>query len=170
MNVLLFAPGLLLLLLTELGFWSTIPRLVICALVQVVPAIPFLLENPKGYIVRSFDLGRQFFFKWTVNWRFLPEELFLNRYFQMTLLSLHVILLVLFTVFKWNRKTGSLKKLLQRPEKKEERKLSENDIVFTLFSSILLVCVSVDHSTINSMSGIFTRYTICCGVQDFQQY
>ncbi|XP_070560546.1 dol-P-Man:Man(5)GlcNAc(2)-PP-Dol alpha-1,3-mannosyltransferase-like [Ptychodera flava] len=135
MNVLLFAPGLLLLLLTELGFWSTIPRLVICALVQVVPAIPFLLENPKGYIVRSFDLGRQFFFKWTVNWRFLPEELFLNRYFQMTLLSLHVILLVLFTVFKWNRKTGSLKKLLQRPEKKEERKLSENDIVFTLFSS-----------------------------------
>ena len=35
MNILLFAPALLLLLLTEFGFWGTIPRLAVCALVQV---------------------------------------------------------------------------------------------------------------------------------------
>ncbi|XP_077998646.1 dol-P-Man:Man(5)GlcNAc(2)-PP-Dol alpha-1,3-mannosyltransferase-like [Glandiceps talaboti] len=135
MNVLLFAPGLLILLLTEFGFWATIPRLFICAIIQLLVAIPFLAENPQGYIIRSFDLGRQFFFQWTVNWRFLPEEIFLNRYFHITLLGLHVVLLILFTLFKWTRKTGTLKKLLQKPEKKEERTLTENDIVFTLFSS-----------------------------------
>ncbi|NP_001171840.1 dolichyl-P-Man:Man(5)GlcNAc(2)-PP-dolichyl mannosyltransferase [Saccoglossus kowalevskii] len=143
MNVLLFAPGLLILLLTEFGFLATIPRLFICAVVQVILAVPFLLENPKGYLMRSFDLGRQFFFKWTVNWRFLGEELFLNRYFQFTLLGLHIVLLVLFTLYRWNRKTGSLKKLLQKPGKKENRRLTVNDIVFVLFSSNFIgMCMS----------------------------
>ncbi|PIK58852.1 dolichyl-P-Man:Man(5)GlcNAc(2)-PP-dolichyl mannosyltransferase [Apostichopus japonicus] len=104
MNVLLFSPALLLLLLTEFGFWRTIPRLAICAIVQVVLAIPFLLENPVGYILRAFELSRQFFYIWTVNWRCLPEEIFLNRYFQASLLALHIILIVLFTLHRWNRK------------------------------------------------------------------
>ena len=29
-------------------------------------AVPFLLENPTGYLNRAFDLKRQFDFKWTV--------------------------------------------------------------------------------------------------------
>ncbi|RMX55970.1 hypothetical protein pdam_00023997 [Pocillopora damicornis] len=82
MNVLLFAPGLLLLLLQTFGVWWTVPRLALCALIQLVLGLPFLLDNPISYITMAFNLGRQFIFKWTVNWRFLPEWLFLNRYFH----------------------------------------------------------------------------------------
>ena len=57
---------------------------------------PFLLTFPVSYIHRSFDLGRQFFFKWTVNWKFLPEDVFLAKPFQLALLALHLIVLVLF--------------------------------------------------------------------------
>ncbi|KAK3701359.1 hypothetical protein QZH41_008733 [Actinostola sp. cb2023] len=103
MNILLFAPGLLLVLLMTFGVWNSIPRLAICAVIQVLLGLPFLLNNPVAYLVMSFNLGRQFIFEWTVNWRFLPEWFFLNRYFHMTLLGLHVGVLLLFYHFIWTR-------------------------------------------------------------------
>ncbi|RXM99751.1 Dol-P-Man:Man(5)GlcNAc(2)-PP-Dol alpha-1,3-mannosyltransferase [Acipenser ruthenus] len=102
MNVFLFAPGLLFLLLCEFGLLRSIPRLSLCAAIQVALGLPFLLENPLGYVSRSFDLGRQFLFEWTVNWRFLPEEVFLSRYFHLALLGAHLSMLLLFTLYRWN--------------------------------------------------------------------
>ncbi|KAH0512611.1 Dol-P-Man:Man(5)GlcNAc(2)-PP-Dol alpha-1,3-mannosyltransferase [Microtus ochrogaster] len=99
MNILLFAPGLLFLLLTQFGFRGALPKLAICAAIQVVLGLPFLLENPIGYLSRSFDLGRQFLFQWTVNWRFLPEAIFLHRAFHLALLAAHLTLLLLFALF-----------------------------------------------------------------------
>lgn len=77
-------------------------RLLVC-LCQVVLGLPFLLVNPVGYLARSFDLGRQFQFKWTVNWRFLPEEVFQNRAFHATLLLVHLAGLGLFALHRWHR-------------------------------------------------------------------
>jgi len=101
MNVLLFAPGLLVLLLIKFGIVGSIKKIMICAVLQLLLGIPFLLENPIGYIERSFNLGRQFFFKWTVNWRFLPESLFLSRWFHISLLLLHLTFLFIFFMKKW---------------------------------------------------------------------
>ena len=70
---------------------------------QLVLGLPFLLDNPISYITMAFNLGRQFIFKWTVNWRFLPEWLFLNRYFHVGLLTCHIALLILFYLYKWTR-------------------------------------------------------------------
>eukprot|EP00795_Rhopilema_esculentum_P001724 gene1724-16208_t len=70
---------------------------------MILLGLPFLLTNPVAYVARSFDLGRQFFFTWTVNWRFLPEWLFLNRYFHFALLLLHIITLITFWIKKWPR-------------------------------------------------------------------
>ncbi|KAK7093746.1 hypothetical protein V1264_007441 [Littorina saxatilis] len=103
MNLLLFAPALLFLLMITQGTLGTILHLTICALPQLLLALPFLLVNPKGYMVRSFDLGRQFFYKWTVNWRLLPEDIFLNRSFQIGLLACHLTALLLFCFFKWKK-------------------------------------------------------------------
>ncbi|KAF5922211.1 hypothetical protein HPG69_007099 [Diceros bicornis minor] len=105
MNVLLFAPGLLFLLLTQFGLRGALPKLGICAVLQVVLGLPFLLENPVGYLSRSFDLGRQFLFRWTVNWRFLPEALFLHRVFHLALLAAHLTLLLLFALCRWHSRS-----------------------------------------------------------------
>ncbi|PIO28408.1 hypothetical protein AB205_0137460 [Aquarana catesbeiana] len=94
MNILLLAPGLLYLLLCRFGLLRTIPKLFICAILQVILALPFLLENPAGYLIRSFDFGRQFLFQWTVNWRFLPEHVFQHRVFHLALLTAHLAGLV----------------------------------------------------------------------------
>ncbi|CAM2119317.1 unnamed protein product [Caretta caretta] len=119
MNVLLFAPGLLFLLLWRFGPLGTIPKLSICALLQVVLGLPFLLENPVGYVTRSFDLGRQFLFKWTVNWRFLPEEVFQHRAFHLALLAAHLGALGLFALHRWHRSEGSLLSLLKDPAERK---------------------------------------------------
>jgi alpha-1,3-mannosyltransferase len=76
-------------------------------MIQVLLAIPFLQGNPTGYAARAFELTRQFMFKWTVNWRFVGEELFLSKLFSVALLALHVSLLGLFVVTGWLRPSGS---------------------------------------------------------------
>eukprot|EP00064_Thunnus_orientalis_P020880 superscaffoldBa00006011_g21031 len=119
MNVLLFAPGLLFLLLSEFGLIRTIPKLSLCAGIQLLLGLPFLLENPIGYVSRAFDLGRQFMFKWTVNWRFLPEWLFLNRYFHLLLLSAHLLTLLLFALRRWKRPGENILEILKEPSKRK---------------------------------------------------
>lgn len=101
MNILLFSPALLLMMLAAKGLVGTIFLLCICGATQVILALPFLLVNPLGYINRAFDLGRIFFFQWTVNWRFLPEEVFVSKWFHLTLLAVHLVVLLLFAVFLW---------------------------------------------------------------------
>lgn len=93
MNILLFAPAILMLYLTCLGYFKTIIQLSICAGVQLIIGAPFLLTYPVEYIKGSFDLGRIFEHKWTVNYRFLDRETFENKSFHIALLALHLILL-----------------------------------------------------------------------------
>jgi alpha-1,3-mannosyltransferase len=96
MNVLLFAPGLLYLLIQDSPA-RTIPRLAICAITQVIFGAPFLLRHPFSYLHKAFELDRQFFFKWTVNLRFLGEETFLSKQWAIFLLLLHLSLLGIYT-------------------------------------------------------------------------
>lgn len=74
---------------------------------QVLLAIPFLQNNPAGYLSRAFELTRQFMFKWTVNWRFVGEEVFLSKSFSLALLAVHIVLLGAFAVTGWLRYSRS---------------------------------------------------------------
>lgn len=71
MNVLLFAPGLLLLLLqASPDFQTVVWRLGLgCALPQLILGWPFLSTYPVSYLRKAFELDRVFFYKWTVNWK-----------------------------------------------------------------------------------------------------
>ncbi|KAK0061469.1 dol-P-Man:Man(5)GlcNAc(2)-PP-Dol alpha-1 3-mannosyltransferase [Biomphalaria pfeifferi] len=142
MNLLLYSPALLVLLIASQGIKGTIKHLTICALPQVILALPFLATNPWGYIVRSFDLGRQFFYVWTVNWRLLPEEVFLNKYFQAGLLLMHVLVLILFFWFKWRPCIPSLK--FQWSSKGCKPNLSADHILLTkdFASNFIGMCFS----------------------------
>lgn len=101
MNILLFAPGLLLLLLQRnQSLYRTMKHLVICAMVQLILGWPFLSTHPASYIKKAFEFDRVFFYEWTVNWKFLPEELFVSKAWAMTLLLCHLGTLVLLAM-KW---------------------------------------------------------------------
>lgn len=96
MNILLFAPAIFLMFITNLGLVKTIVQLTICGVIQLFLGAPFLLTHPWEYLKGSFDLGRIFEHKWTVNYRFLEREIFENKTFHLALLGLHVLLLIAF--------------------------------------------------------------------------
>jgi alpha-1,3-mannosyltransferase len=45
-------------------------------------------------------------YKWTVNWRFVPEDVFLSRPFALSLLTVHVGLLYWFIHTRWMKPSG----------------------------------------------------------------
>jgi alpha-1,3-mannosyltransferase len=105
MNMLLYAPGVLLvLLLGTSGVEETAVCLAICASVQLLLGAPFLTTYPLSYLSRSFDLGRTFEYKWTVNLKFLPEEVFISKHLSLALLACTLLAYTLFG-FKWVRET-----------------------------------------------------------------
>jgi ALG3 protein len=100
----------------SLSFVSLVSRLsrlsysspVVCS--QIISCVPFLLANPVGYLVGSFNFGRKFFYVWTVNWKFLPEEIFLSTRLAVVLLVAHLVVLALFAVKYWCKPTGGFTK------------------------------------------------------------
>ena len=53
---------------------------------QLLLGLPFLTTFPFEYLKSSFDLGRVFTFKWTVNFKFLSEEVFVSKLLSIALL------------------------------------------------------------------------------------
>ena len=84
----------------------------VIVMTQIWLGLPFLLTYPSEYLSRAYELGRVFLYKWTVNWRFVPEQLFLNSNFHVALLCGYVILTVVFGHFIWTSRNGGLLKFL----------------------------------------------------------
>lgn len=112
MNVLLYAPSLLLLLLKGLSFSGVITALLGAAIVQVLLGFPFLVSHPVAYISRAFNLGRVFIHFWSVNFKFLPEPIFVSKGFALSLLIIHLALLAAFAHYKWCKHEGGISKFL----------------------------------------------------------
>ncbi|KAI1243836.1 dolichyl-P-Man:Man(5)GlcNAc(2)-PP-dolichol alpha-1,3-mannosyltransferase [Eutypa lata] len=106
MSLLLVLPAVGIILFLGRGFSSALKMAMLIVQIQFLIAYPFLGENAMGYLSRAFELSRQFFFKWTVNWRFVGEGVFLSKPFSLTLLTMHVSVLVGFIVNKWLKPAG----------------------------------------------------------------
>lgn len=64
MNVLLYAPPLLLLMLKAMNIGGVISALAGAAIVQILVGLPFIVSHPVAYISRAFNLGRVFIHFW----------------------------------------------------------------------------------------------------------
>jgi alpha-1,3-mannosyltransferase len=134
MNMLLYAPGLLLLLIVQSNFSAaeTATCLAICSAVQVVVGMPFLLEHPVSYLTSAFDLKRQFLYKWTVNFKFLPEHVFLSRELSAGLLLVTVATYILYAA-KWTASVDAAANHQQK--RKKALVLSPRFVLTILFTS-----------------------------------
>lgn len=114
MSVLLYLPAYLVVLVKQRGLGTTVRLCLTIISVQGLLAYPFLFEHPLPYVQYAFNFGRIFLYKWTVNWRFLSEERFLDPNFAKTLLVGHVSVLVAFGLFRWCRTSGGVLAVLNR--------------------------------------------------------
>jgi alpha-1,3-mannosyltransferase len=66
-------------------------------------AYEFVRVDWRAYVSHAFQLNRQFLHKWTVNWRFVPEDIFLSSEFSSSLLAAHALLLLVFCTTRWTK-------------------------------------------------------------------
>jgi len=114
MSILLYLPGLLVILFKNKGLFRTLAYGAAIITIQILLARPFIQEDPVAYAKSAFDLGRVFMYKWTVNWRFFKEQTFLSPQLAMTLLIGHVSTLVAFGLFRWCKPDGGVFGVLSR--------------------------------------------------------
>ena len=114
MSILLYLPGLLVILFKRRGLLLTVVYMVFLAMTQIFFAVPFLMEDARAYAQSAFNFGRVFLYKWTVNWRFIEEDVFLSSRFAITLLVGHATVLILFGLFKWCELDGGVYRVLSR--------------------------------------------------------
>ncbi|TPX35052.1 dolichyl-P-Man:Man5GlcNAc2-PP-dolichol alpha-1,3-mannosyltransferase [Synchytrium microbalum] len=113
MNILLFAPAFALIIFKAQMWTGTIFQGLLVVLVQVLLGLPFLIHAPKSYLTQAFQFNRVFMYKWTVNWKFLPEEAFLSPMWAAILIWAHVLTLFGFLLWPWCRREGGFRALLK---------------------------------------------------------
>lgn len=106
-------------------------------------ALPFIRQNAYSYLSKAFDFDRVFMYKWTVNWKFLPEEIFISKALAVGLLCAHFVFLLLFLDKHFNI-LGTFKAVMHRPWKiYEPFPIQSEVIVTTLFvCNFVGVCFS----------------------------
>ena len=106
MNALLYLPGLFIILyfLNDENLIKFLSMIAFGILVMLGINYQFLLNGKEirdSFLRNAFDFNREFMYKWSINWKFLSEDVFHNPIFQKTLLILHVFTLIIFTLNKW---------------------------------------------------------------------
>lgn len=172
MTILLAAPAIGVIILQGAGTKNGIFCGLSVLALHILLAIPFSTSGAgTQYLHRAFDLGRQFLFKWTVNWRFIGEEVFLSRQFAVSLLIIHVTLLLLFFRTKWTKPSAStmsdfVKKYVGRlPESEHMRiskKVSPTFVMDTMLGSMVIgmLCARSLHYQFFAYLGWATPYLL----------
>jgi len=139
MNIFLFAPAMLLLLLLVDGAHFAISNISICAMVQFAVGAPFLYNNFVNYIRCAFGGFGDLKHKWTVNLKFLPEDIFLSRSTTVLLLCCHVSVLIAFVMRKWSNDIER-PALLARSAQKFSSSTADISLSHERIVSTMLIC------------------------------
>ena len=102
-NVLLFLPGLLYIFTKIKGPLFALIQLLIIILSQLIIGLPFIIVNATNYFSKSFDFSRIFEHSNSMNWSLVPEVIFYDPLFHKILFAAHLILLLVFLLFKWEK-------------------------------------------------------------------
>jgi alpha-1,3-mannosyltransferase len=73
---------------------------------QIALGAPFLATYPREYLSRAFELGRVFTHKWSVNFKFVSEDIFVSKSFAKYLLLAHLVCLFVFAHRRWCAREG----------------------------------------------------------------
>lgn len=141
MNALLYLPGLLVVLyfLNDENLLKFIGMLLFGVLIEIGINFQFLSNGEtirRNFFKNAFDFNREFMYKWTVNWKFLDEDVFSSKGFHKLLLLAHVSTLLIFLFQRWITKSQTGKNLKQLIFidgicKFYKNTLSENNIILS---------------------------------------
>jgi alpha-1,3-mannosyltransferase len=166
MTMLLPVPAMAAIIIQAVGAGESFFLAVWIGIVQGSAAFPFLdQEIGTGFIYfeRAFDFGRQFMHKWTVNWRFVDEKIFLSREFAIGLLVVHVSILLYFLQNKWLMPSSSgirdfIKKYTRGTINYAEEQAAEAKLTPTFIMDSMLGSVAIGMLCARSLHFQFYAY------------
>ena len=150
MTLLLAAPAIGAVLLQAVGRNKAVLTGLSVLAVHIIMGLPFFSQDQdtgSSYVSRSFNLGRQFLYKWTVNWKFVDEETFLSPSFAISLMAIHISLLLFFFQTKWVQPSASnltefVQKHLGGMKEPEEKSIAKK-ITPTFVMDTVLSCMVI---------------------------
>ena len=171
MTLLLAAPGLAFVLVQGAGLERALFAGVGVVALQALLGMPFLLVAPWEYVRSAFDFGRAFLFKWTVNWRFMGEDIFLSKTFATSLLVIHICSLLVFATTTWIAPTSHdfldfvqthLDRRSVEVKKMVSRKVTPTFVMDTMLGSMVLglLCARSLHYQFFGYLGWVTPYLL----------
>ena len=174
MTLLLAAPAVGVVLLQAMGRSEALFTALYIFGVHILMGLPFFGQDQDtglSYLYRSFDLGRQFLYKWTVNWRFVDEQTFLSPSFALSLLAIHVSLLLFFFQTKWVKPSASslvefAQKYIRGVKEVEEesisKKITPTFVMDAVLSSVVIgmLCARSLHYQFFAYLGWATPYLL----------
>ena len=84
------------------GGWSrAVPKVVFMLGIQILLAIPFLVKDAGSYARRAFGGPGDLQQVWSVNWKFVPAEVFYHKWFPAVLATMYGVSLLAFLYKKW---------------------------------------------------------------------
>ncbi|KAF2645941.1 Lethal(2)neighbour of Tid protein [Massarina eburnea CBS 473.64] len=143
MSLLLPLPAMGITMLQALGTGEAFTQAMIIVQVSCLYGYPFRKRAPS-YFARAFELTREFLHKWTVNWRFVPEDVFVSRPFALSLLSVHIGLLYWFVKTRWmkpsERRPRDIWRMIRGgvPDREQDqisRRITPNFIMTTILTA-----------------------------------
>ncbi|KAF5391264.1 hypothetical protein D9757_001982 [Collybiopsis confluens] len=143
MSILLYLPSLLVILVKRRGLVYSFRKIFNIIGIQAMLAYPFLQEDWRAYANSAFDFSRVFMYKWTVNWRMIPEDIFLSQRWARGLFIGHISVLVLFGLTRWCNKDGGVWAVLDRACRRPNlpagiAPVTPNDVATLMFTSNLV--------------------------------
>lgn len=105
-NVMLFLPGFLYIFAKTKGALFMLCQLFFIVFFQILAGLPFILHYPQSYFQKAYDFSREFRYSETINWQMIPESIFRDPIFHKGLLIVHLLLLLGFLIFKWEKPTS----------------------------------------------------------------
>ena len=118
-NVLLSAPGLLLLLLQAFGVAGALQHIALCAVIQLALGWPFLRADFVAYLRGALGGFGDLQQKWSVNWKMLPAQAFYHPAFPRVLLAVHGLVLAALAAYVWTAKQGGLGRALRAAPRRD---------------------------------------------------
>uniref|UniRef100_A0A0W0F8T8 Dol-P-Man:Man(5)GlcNAc(2)-PP-Dol alpha-1,3-mannosyltransferase n=1 Tax=Moniliophthora roreri TaxID=221103 RepID=A0A0W0F8T8_MONRR len=143
MSILLYLPAIIIILVKRRGLLYAIRQLFNIASIQGLLALPFVRYNWRTYLRSAFDFERVFLYKWTVNWRMIPEGIFLHPAWAKALLVGHALMLLLFGLGCWCHHDGgamaTISRALRRPNLPAGIPVVTADFIATLLFTCNLI-------------------------------
>ena len=137
-NILLFLPGLLYTFTKIRGPLFCVIQLIIIILCHLIIGYPFISVNAASYFGKTFDFSREFLYFETLNWQFLPEEIFHSKTFYKILMIAHLSLLLIFLLFKWEKISINIFKDLRLNDWSSDMKVVSMNKIFIV--RVMFIC------------------------------